>query len=326
MEYVPLGRTGLKVSRLCLGCMSFGLPERGADSWTLDEEGSGELVRAALDEGINFFDTANVYSDGTSEEILGRLVRRLTDREQLVIASKVFGPMSAGPNAQGLSRKTIITEVEASLRRLEMDYLDVLYIHRWDPSTPVEETIDAIDSLISSGKVRYAGASSMFAWQFCKLLFSADLQGARRFVVMQNHYNLLHREEEREMMQLCADQEIAVVPWSPLARGRLARDPSLDDTDRTSDDSFGDSLYGMNDEAEATIRHRVAEVAASHEVPMAAVSLAWLLAKGVVAPIVGATKVDQVLEQVQALDVRLSPDEIASLEAPYQPCRPVGFE
>ncbi|MFC6087758.1 aldo/keto reductase [Saccharothrix lopnurensis] len=326
MEYAKLGPTGLDVSSLCLGCMGFGEPDRGADSWTLGEEDSREVIRAAVEAGINFFDTANVYSDGGSEEIVGRALREYANRDEVVIATKVFGPLRPGPNSGGLSRKTILTEVEHSLRRLGLDHVDLYQIHRWDPATPIEETLAALDSLVTSGKVRYLGASSMYAWQFAKALSTADAHGLTRFVSMQDHYNLLNREEEREMLPLCADQGIGVIPWSPLARGRLAR-PGDATTSRSGDDVFGDSLYEGTEEADRRVVAAVREVAEEVGVPMSAVSLAWLLRNPVVvAPIVGVTKPGHLRDALTALDVRLTDEQVERLEAPYVPHRVAGFE
>lgn len=321
MEYVKLGSTGLDVSRICLGCMSFGVPERGGHSWSLDLEESRPFVTRALDLGVNFFDTANVYSDGTSEEIVGRILAEV-DRDEVVIATKVHGAMRPGPNGRGLSRKVIMTEIDHSLRRLGTEYVDLYQIHRWDASTPVEETVEALHDVVKAGKARYVGASSMYAWQFAKALFTADLNGWTRFATMQNHYNLLHREEEREMLPLCADQGVGVVPWSPLARGRLAR-PWDTATNRSGNDAFAASLYNDGDQA---ITERVAEVAAARGVTMAQVALAWMLGKDVVtAPIVGATRQEHLDDAVAALDLELTDDEVARLEEPYTPRPVVAF-
>lgn len=321
MEYVKLGSTGLDVSRICLGCMSFGVPERGGHSWSLDLEESRPFVTRALDLGVNFFDTANVYSDGTSEEIVGRILAEV-DRDEVVIATKVHGAMRPGPNGRGLSRKVIMTEIDHSLRRLGTEYVDLYQIHRWDASTPVEETVEALHDVVKAGKARYVGASSMYAWQFAKALFTADLNGWTRFATMQNHYNLLHREEEREMLPLCADQGVGVLPWSPLARGRLAR-PWDTATNRSGNDAFAASLYNDGDQA---ITERVAEVAAARGVTMAQVALAWMLGKDVVtAPIVGATRQEHLDDAVAALDLELTDDEVARLEEPYTPRPVVAF-
>lgn len=322
MQYVKLGRTGLDVSRICLGCMSFGESGAGNHEWTLDEETSRPFLRQAVEAGINFFDTANVYSAGTSEEIVGRALREYANRDEIVIATKVFGPMHAGPNGAGLSRKAIVAECEASLRRLGTDHIDLYQIHRWDPRTPIEETLEALDSLVRSGKVRYLGASSMWAWQFATALFTADAHGWHRFVAMQDHYNLLNREEEREMLPLCQDQGIGVIPWSPLARGRLTRDWGTE-TDRSRTDHFGSTLY---DESDRAIVDAVAAVADERGLPRAQVALAWLLHQpAVTAPIVGATKPHHLDDAVAAVDVVLDADELRRLEEPYT-VRPVaGF-
>jgi len=322
MEYTRLGATGLEVSRICLGCMSFGLPDRGNHTWTLDEDASRPILRRALELGVNFLDTANVYSDGTSEEIVGRAVRELARREEVVLATKVHGRMRPGPNGGGLSRKAILTEIDASLRRLGTDYVDLYQIHRWDPDTPVEETMQALHDVVTAGKARYLGASSMWAWQFAKAQSTAERRGLTPFVSMQDHYNLLNREEEREMLPLCADQGVGVIPWSPLARGRLARAWD-EDTERSSTDAFGTTLYVDSDR---TIVERVAEVAGELGVPRAQVGLAWLLSKPVVtAPIVGATKLSHLEDAVAAVDLRLDDAAVARLEEPYAPHTVVGF-
>jgi 1-deoxyxylulose-5-phosphate synthase len=323
MEYTRLGNTGLEVSRLCLGMMSFGDPVRGNHPWSLPEEDSRRLIEKAIAAGITFFDTANVYSDGSSEEITGRAIREFTDRDDVVLATKVHGRMHPGPNGAGLSRKAILRELEDSLRRLGTDYVDLYQIHRWDPHTPIEETLEALDSAVRRGLVRYLGASSMWAWQFSKALYLAGEHGWHRFVSMQDHYNLLHREEEREMHPLCADQGIGVIPWSPLARGRLTRDWAQS-TARSESDPFGSRLY---DEAgDRAIVERVAEVAAERGVPRAQVALAWVLAKPVVtAPMVGVTKDAHLDDAVAAVDLRLTAEEVARLEEPYTPRAVVGF-
>ena len=324
MRYVKLGRTGLDVSVICLGCMSYGEPGRGNHPWSLGEEASRPFIRRALEQGINFFDTANVYSLGSSEEIVGRALSEFATRDEIVIATKVHGPMRQGPNSAGLSRKAIMTEVDASLRRLGTDYIDLYQIHRWDRRTPIEETLEALDDVVRSGKVRYIGASSMWAWQFSKALYTADRHGWSRFVSMQNHYNLLNREEEREMLPLCQDQGIAVIPWSPLARGRLTRDPN-EVTERSQSDEFGRALYDVAG-ADAAVIERVAKLAADRGVPRAQVALAWLLAKPTVtAPIVGATKPHHLDDAVAAADLELSAEEMAALEEPYVPHRVAGF-
>lgn len=324
MQYGNLGRSGLKVSRLCLGCMSFGIPDRGAHPWTLDEDASRRIIKAALEAGITFFDTANVYSDGTSEEIVGRALRDFAQRDEVVVATKVNGTMRPDPNGRGLSRKAILTEVDHSLRRLGTDYIDLYQIHRWDHHTPIEETLGVLDEVVRSGKVRYVGASSMYAWQFAKSLFLADAHGWARFVSMQDHYNLLQREEEREMLPLCADQGVGVLPWSPLARGRLAR-PWDEQTERSSNDGFGATLYGKLD-SDRAIADQVAQVAAGHGVPRAQVALAWLLHQPTVsAPIVGVTKPAHLDDALGALDLTLSQDELVALERPYTPHPIAGF-
>ncbi|MFD7508447.1 aldo/keto reductase [Streptomyces sp. NPDC059853] len=326
MKYTKLGSTGLDVSLLCLGGMSFGDPGRGADTWTLPEDKSREIVRAALDHGINFFDTANVYSAGSSEEILGRALRDYARRDEVVIATKVFGPMREGPNSGGLSRKAVLTEVEQSLRRLGTDYIDLYQIHRWDPTTPIAETLAALDTLVTSGKVRYLGASSMFAWQFATALFTADARGLTRFATMQNHYNLLNREEEREMLPFCADQRIGTLPWSPLGRGRLAR-PAPADTPRSRDDAFGDSLYqGSTEAADQRIIDAVEAVASARGTPMAAVALAWLLRRPTVtAPVIGVTRLSHLDDALLAVDLELTDEETSALEEPYLPHAVAGF-
>jgi 1-deoxyxylulose-5-phosphate synthase len=323
MEYTKLGRTGLDVSRICLGCMSYGEAARGGHPWALDEETSRPFYVQALDAGINFFDTANVYSGGTSEEFLGRALRDLgVNRDEVVIATKVNGPMREGPNSVGLSRKAILAEVDHSLRRLDTDFIDLFQIHRLDRATPMEEILQALDDVVRAGKVRYLGASSMWAWEFSKLLHLADTHGWTRFVSMQDHYNLLNREEEREMLPLCRDQGIGVIPWSPLARGRLAR-PWDEATTRSGSDPFGSMLYPASDRA---IVDRVGEVANERAVPMAQVATAWMLSKpGITAPIIGATKPHHVDDAVAAVDLRLSDDEIARLEEPYTPHPVAGF-
>ncbi len=324
MKYTKLGRTGLEVSRICVGCMSFGDSVTGNHTWTLDEDTSRGFIKDALDAGINFFDTANVYSVGTSEEIVGRALADFANRDEVVLATKVHGPMRRGRNAIGLSRKAIMTEVDASLRRLGMDYIDLYQIHRFDPRTPIEETMEALHDVVKSGKVRYIGASSMYAWQFSKAQYTAEMHGWTKFVSMQNHYNLLNREEEREMMPLCADQGVGVIPWSPLARGKLTRDWDAV-TERSENDAFGRSLYDTSP-SDRIIVERVAEVATERGVSRAQVALAWMLSKSfVTSPIVGATKPHHLSDAVAAVDVELSADEIARLEEPYTPHPIAGF-
>jgi aryl-alcohol dehydrogenase-like predicted oxidoreductase len=326
MKYAKLGRTGVEVSRLCLGCMTFGIPGRGAHSWTLDEERSRPIIRRAIELGINFFDTANTYSDGTSEEIVGRALRDFARRDEIVLATKVFMPMHPGPNGGGLSRKVIFAEIDASLRRLGTDYVDLYQIHRWDYGTPIEETLEALHDVVKAGKARYIGASSMFAWQFSQTLYLSRLNGWTRFVSMQNHSNLLHREEEREMLPLCAAEGVAVIPWSPLARGRLTRDWN-DDTERIQTDEYGKTLYNSSVDSDRQIVEQVAQVAASRGLSRAQVALAWMLHKPVVtAPIVGTSKPSHLEEAVAALDVSLSAEEIATLERPYVPHQIAGYE
>lgn len=326
MNFVPLGRTGLKVSRLCLGCMSFGVPERGTHPWTLGDAESRAVIRKALDHGINFFDTANSYSDGTSEEIVGRALRELARRDEIVIATKVYFPLRSAPNIGGLSRKAIFNEIDASLRRLGTDYVDLYQIHRWDYATPIEETLEALHDVVKAGKARYIGASSMYAWQFAKALFTAERHGWTRFVSMQDHLNLLHREEEREMLPLCADQGIAVLPWSPLARGRLTREADTS-SPRQDSDAVGKKLYAAIDDADREVIAAVGRIAEQRGVPRAQVALAWVLQKpGVTAPIIGAAKPQHLDDAVAALSLNLSRSEIAQLESPYRPHEIVGFE
>jgi aryl-alcohol dehydrogenase (NADP+) len=318
MQYVKLGRTGLDVSRICLGCMTYGESARGGHPWALDEESSRPFYVQALEAGINFFDSANVYSGGTSEEFLGRALRDLgVNRDEVVIATKVNGPMRKGPNSVGLSRKAILAEVDHSLRRLGTDFIDLYQIHRLDRATPMEEILEALHDVVRAGKVRYLGASSMWAWEFSKLLHLADEHGWTRFVSMQDYYNLAYREEEREMLPLCRDEGIGVIPWSPLARGRLAR-PWDETTHRSENDAFAQSLY--TEASDRAVVERVSDVANERGVPMAQIATAWMLSKPVVtAPIIGATKPHHIADAVAALDVVLSDDEIARLEEPYQP-------
>jgi 1-deoxyxylulose-5-phosphate synthase len=324
VKYLKLGRTGLDVSRICLGCMSYGDASRGGHPWVIDEEGSRPFFSQALDAGINFFDTANVYSSGSSEEFLGRaLTERRVQRDEVVIATKVYAPMREGPNGFGLSRKAILAEVDNSLRRLNTDFIDLYQIHRLDDRTPMEETLEALHDVVKAGKVRYLGASSMWAWQFTKALYVSEAHGWTKFVAMQDHYNLLNREEEREMHPLCLDQGVGVIPWSPLARGRLAR--AWDEiTERSSSDTFGSRLYAESTDRQ--IVERVAEVAEQRGVPMAQIALAWVLSKpAITAPIVGATKAHHIDDAIAAIDLELSSEEIARLEEPYQPHAPAGF-
>jgi len=299
--------------------MSFGAPDRGNHTWTLSEERSRPLIKQALELGINFFDTANVYSDGHSEEITGRALKDFARRDDVVLATKVHGRMRPGPNGAGLSRKAIFAEIDNSLRRLGTDYVDLYQIHRWDATTPIEETLEALHDVVKAGKARYIGASSMFAWQFTRALYTSRLRGWTAFVSMQNHVNLLYREEEREMLPLCADQKIAVLPWSPLARGRLTRDVGAT-TERSENDAFGSRLYRAMAEVDAKIIDAVGKVARARNVPRSQVALAWLLQKpGITAPIIGAGKPEHLTDAVAAVTLMLSADEIAELEAPYQP-------
>jgi len=325
MNYTNLGKTGLKVSRICLGCMSYGLEER---KWGLNEEQGRPFIKRALELGINFFDTANMYGNGRSEEVLGRALRDFAKRDEAVIATKVYFPMRPDVNGRGLSRKAIMTEIDHSLRRLGTDYVDLYQIHRWDYDTPIEETLEALHDVVKSGKTRYIGASSMFAWQFCKALYLADLHSGTRFVSMQPHYNLLNREEEREMLPLCLAEGIGVMPWSPLARGRLARGwETQSSTTRAQTDEYGKKLYSGTEEADKPVVDRVGEIAKARRIPRAQIALAWLLHKpAVTAPIVGATKLHHLEEAVAALDVKLSDAEIEALEAPYVPHSIAGFE
>ena len=322
MEYIRLGATGLEVSRVCLGCMSFGDPQRGSHGWSLDEAATRPFLRKALDLGITFWDTANVYSDGSSEEIVGGWLKQFARREDVVLATKVHGRMRPGPNGAGLSRKAILAEIDASLTRLGTDYVDLYQIHRWDPHVAIEETLEALHDVVKAGKARYLGASSMAAWQFAQALYLADLHGWTRFVSMQNHYNLLYREEEREMLPLCRDQGVGVIPWSPLARGRLTRDWDERST-RSEGDIFGRELYADSDRE---VVERVAEIAREREVPRAQVALAWVASRsGVTAPIVGATKPEHLDDAVNALDLVLSEKEVCRLEEPYRPRAVAGF-
>ena len=323
MEYVRFGNTGLEVSRICLGCMSYGEPDRGNHAWTLSEEKSRPFIKQALELGINFFDTANVYSDGSSEEIVGRALNDFSTREEVVIATKVNSRMRQGPNGAGLSRKAIFAEIDASLRRLGTDYVDLYQIHRFDYETPIEETLEALHEVVKSGKARYIGASSMYAWQFAQMLATSSQKGWTRFVSMQDYVNLLYREEEREMLPLCKAEGIAVIPWSPLARGRLTRD--WDETSaRSETDEFGKTLYASTEDADKKVVSAVAKIAEQRRLPRAQIALAWVLTK-VTSPIVGATKASHLDDAVASLQIKLSDDEIAALEAPYIPHRVMGF-
>ena len=324
MEYTKLGGTGLEVSRICLGCMSFGAPDRGNHTWTLPEEHSRGLIKQALGLGINFLDTANVYSDGHSEEIVGRAIRDFARRDEVVLATKVHGRMRPAPNGGGLSRKAVLSELDHSLRRLGTDYVDLYQIHRWDHATPIEETLDALHDIVKAGKARYIGASSMPAWQFTKAIYTSRLRGWTEFVSMQNHLNLMYREEEREMLPLCADQRIAVLPWSPLARGRLARNPG-DATARAGADAFADRMYDPTADTDRAIIDAVGAIAKDRGVPRAQVALSWLAHKpGVTSPIVGALKPHHLTDAVAALSLALTPDETRRLEEPYRPHPVIG--
>src|SRR4051812_30015015 len=310
MEYVKFGRTGLEVSRLCIGCMTYGVPERGAHPWTLTEEASRPLLRRALDLGINFFDTANAYSDGTSEEIVGRALRDFGRRDEIVLATKLYYSWGKKPNMGGLSRKAIFAAIDDSLSRLGMDYVDLYQIHRWDYETPIEETLEALNDLVKGGKVRYIGASSMYAWQFAKALYLSERRGWARFVSMQPHYNLLYREEEREMLRLCAAESIGVIPWSPLARGRLTRAWQDEPTSsREKTDDYGKILYAKTRDADKAVVDRVTELAINRGLPPSQIALAWILSQPVItAPIIGASKLSHLEDAVSALDLKLSKD------------------
>lgn len=325
MEYANLGKTGLKVSRICLGCMSYG--SSSSRKWHLPEEESIPFFRMAVDSGINFFDTANMYSNGLSEEIVGKIIPRFLKREEAVIATKLYFPMRDDANGKGLSRKEIFTEVDMSLQRLKTDYIDLYQIHRWDYETPIEETLEALHDIVKAGKVRYIGASTMFAWQFTKSLYISDLFGWTRFVSMQPYYNLLYREEEREMLPLCLNEGIGVIPWSPLARGRLARPwDKKESTLRAETNPFALSLLEKTEEADKKVVDVVTEIAKKRGISNALVSLAWLLSKpAVTAPIVGATKLNHLDEAVSAVSIKLSEEEIQKIEAPYIPHSIVGF-
>jgi 1-deoxyxylulose-5-phosphate synthase len=325
MDYVRLGSTGMKVSRICLGCMGFGDSQNWVHKWVLNEADSRPVIQKALEMGINFFDTANIYSIGVSEEILGRALKDFAKRDEVVIATKIHGKMREGPNGGGLSRKAILSEIDHSLQRLETDYVDLYQIHRWDYETPIEETMEALHDVVKAGKVRYIGASAMFAWQFQKALHVAEKHGWTRFVSMQNHLNLIYREEEREMMPLCREEKIGVIPYSPLASGRLTRDISSETTMRSETDQIQKLKYDASTDTDQHVIKRVAEIAEKHGVPRAHIALAWLLQKQPVsAPIVGATKISHLEDAVGALSVVLSQEEVAYLEEPYTPHRVVG--
>ncbi len=323
MHYLPLGTTDLRVSRLCLGCMTFGEPNRGNHAWTLPEESSRPLIKRALEGGINFFDTANSYSDGSSEEIVGRALRDFARRDEVVVATKVYH--RTGDLPQGLSRAQILRSIDDSLKRLGMEYVDLLQIHRWDYNTPIEETLEALHDVVKAGKARYIGASSMYARQFARALYTQDKHGWTRFVTMQDQYNLIQREEEREMLPLCYEESVAVIPWSPLARGRLTR-PWGETSARSVSDEFGKTLYVESEENDAQIAERLAYVAQDKGATRAQVALAWLLSKpAVAAPIIGTSREEQLDELLAAVDLQLSPEEIAELEMPYRPHHVVGF-
>ncbi|MBK8986235.1 MAG: aldo/keto reductase [Chloroflexi bacterium] len=326
MEYVKLGNTGLDVSPICLGCMSFGTAENWVhNTWALDEEGSRTIIKKALDLGVNFFDTANVYAYGRSEEILGRALNDFANRDEIVVATKVFSPMNQKPNGGGLSRKHIMSQVDQSLKRLGMDYIDLYIIHRWDYNTPIEETMETLHDIVKAGKVRYIGASAMYAIQFQKALHVAEKHGWTRFVSMQNHYNLIYREEEREMLPLCVEEKIAVTPYSPLASGRLARDWA-ETTPRLETDPIAKQKYDATAVADKMVVARVAEIAANHGVPMAHIALAWLRHKNpVVAPVIGATKISHLESAVASLSVALTAEDMTYLEEPYVPHPVVGL-
>jgi aryl-alcohol dehydrogenase (NADP+) len=322
MRYTKLGSTGLDVSVICLGCMSYGVSDRGNQAWSLDEESARPFFRRAIEAGINFFDSANVYSAGSSEEITGRALADFGQRDELVIATKLNGRMHEGPNGAGLSRKAVLSEIDNSLRRLGLDYVDLYQIHRWDPSTPIAETMEALHDVVKAGKARYIGASSMWAWQFQKAQYTAESNGWTKFVSMQNHYNLLYREEEREMLPLCADQGVGVIPWSPLARGKLTRDWD-ETTKRTENDAFARTLYAEGDRVIVT---EVADIASARGVSRAEVGLAWLLQNPVVtAPIVGATKPQHLEDALASVDLVLSDDELKRLEDAYTPHEVAGL-
>jgi aryl-alcohol dehydrogenase-like predicted oxidoreductase len=326
MDYLKLGNTGMDVSQICLGCMSFGSAEGWVHNpWALDEDASRVIIKRALELGVNFFDTANAYAYGNSEEILGRALKDYANRDEVVIATKVFIPMRKGPNGAGLSRKHILSEIEHSLRRLNTDYVDLYIIHRWDYHTPIEETMEALHEVVKAGKVRYIGASAMYAWQFQKALHVAEKHGWTRFVSMQNHYNLIYREEEREMLPLCREEGIGVTPYSPLASGRLARAAS-ETTKRYEADPIARQKYDATAESDAIVIERVAELAQKYAVPMAHVALAWMRHKApVVAPVIGATKLSHLDSAVESLSVQLTPEDMAYMEEPYVPHPVVGL-
>ncbi len=323
MDYVKFGNTGMDISRICLGCFSFGEPTKAYRSWALDDEQSRQLIKRALELGINFFDTANSYAGGISEEILGRALKDYANRDEIVLATKVNGRMHKGPNGAGLSRKAIMSEIDKSLKRLGTDYVDLYIIHRWDYNTPIEETLSALHDVVKAGKARYIGASSMYAWQFQKALYVAEKNGWTRFVSMQNHLNLIYREEEREMLPLCSEEKIAVTPYSPLASGRLSRDWS-ETTKRLDTDHIAKFKYDATADVDKSIVDRVAQIAKKLGVTRTQIALAWLLQKeSVVAPIVGMSKITHLEDAVAATFVKLTPEEVAYLEEPYVPHRNV---
>lgn len=327
MEYTRLGSTGMKVSRICLGCMGFGDSTRWIHKWVLNEEASRPVIQKALELGINFFDTANVYSIGASEEILGRALKDFAKRDEVIIATKVHSKMREGPNGGGLSRKAILSEIDNSLKRLGTDYVDLYQIHRWDYETPIEEMMEALNDVVRTGKARYIGASAMWAWQFQKALYVAEMHGWTRFVSMQNHLNLIYREEEREMLPLCRAEGIGVIPYSPLAAGRLTRDVSAESTLRSETDEIAKKKYDATAETDQQVVKRVAEIAERHGVPRVHIALAWLLQKSpVTAPIIGATKISHLEDAVGALSIQLSLEEVAYLEEPYVPHSIVGHQ
>jgi 1-deoxyxylulose-5-phosphate synthase len=321
MKFTRLGKTGLEVSRLCFGCMSFGVPDEKRP-WILQDDEARPLFRKALESGINFIDTANIYADGTSEELTGRMLKEMARRDEIVLATKVYNRMRAGPNGMGLGRKAIMSEIDHSLRRLGTDYVDLYQIHRWDYETPIEETLEALDDVVKAGKARFIGASSMFAWQLAKALFTSDLRGWSRFVSMQSEISLVMREEEREMMGLCRDQGVGMMPWSPLGAGKLTR-PWGEATERSQTDRFNKTMYEDNEGGSREVVATVEALAKARGVPMAQIAMAWLLHKdGITSPIIGATRADHIEDAVAAIELSLAPEETARLEAPYQP-RPV---
>ncbi len=327
MQYARLGSTGMQVSRICLGCMGFGDAQRWVHKWVLNEEDSRPIIKKALELGINFFDTANVYSIGASEEILGRALRDFAQRDEVVIATKLHGRMHDGPNGAGLSRKAILSEIDNSLRRLGTEYVDLYQIHRWDYETPIEETMEALNDVVRAGKARYIGASAMWAWQFQQALHVSDMHGWSRFVSMQDHLNLIYREEEREMLPLCRAEQIGVIPYSPLASGRLTRDGSSESTLRSETDQIQKMKYDASGDMDRQVVERVAELAQKHGVARTHIALAWLLQKEpVTAPIVGATKIAHLEEAIGALSVKLTAEDVAYLEEPYVPHRVIGHQ